>query len=482
MFGQRRKIMDFTYMIHLAAISIGLLLGVLLRNKIKLLQRFLIPASIIGGFFLLVFYNFIAPGMGMNNDFLGDLVYHLLNISFIAMMLRIPEKDKTRKGPAIRQNVVALVAQYGFQCLIGLLGAFLMIKTFAPDLFPAIGFTLPLGFELGPGQAYSMTQPWESMGFHGATSVGLTMAAIGFIVGSVGGVILINIGIRRKWLSDEQIEKLRSREVKTSFLSETRSPGAMLTTNSEAIDSFTYHVALVSITYLISYLALSGISLLLGMIGPLGVQLANSLWGINFVFSVFCAILVRSVMCRFNLGRSIDNLTLNRIQGISVDFTVCASLGAITLSLIAQYWLPIVILSLLGIGICCFLLPWYCSRLFSDNQFYRTLIIFGTSTGTLPTGLSLLRVVDPDFETPVAEDFVYATGIMLPLAIPIILSVNLPAFSKTQNNPALFWAAVGISAAYALVALILYVAIAKKRSFADKSKFFFVDKSTRLAK
>lgn len=470
---------DFTFIIHFAVIAIGLLLGVFLRNKIRFLQKFLIPASIIGGFFLLVFYNYVAPGLGMNNEMLGTLVYHLLNISFISMMLRLPAEGKKRGGPAVRQNVVALIGQYGLQTLLGLLVAYLMMATFAPDLFPAIGLSLTLGFELGPGQAYSMTLPWEGMGFTGASSVGLTMAASGFIVGSVGGVILINIAIRRKWLSDEQISKLRSSSVRTSFLADEHKPGALLTTNGEAIDSLTYHACLVGLTYLLSYLLLSGISLLLGLAGPMGTQLAESLWGINFVFSVFCAVIVRRIMCALNLGRSIDNLTLNRINGLSVDLTVCASLGAITVSLIAQYWLPIIILIGVGILITCFLLPWFCSRLYSDNQFYRTLILFGTSTGTLPTGLSLLRVVDPDFETPVAEDFAVATGIMLPLAIPIILCVNMPMLSITQNNPSLFWITVAVSAAYALISLGLYIAIAKKRSFADRSKFFFVDRATR---
>src|SRR5574344_916879 len=229
--------MDFSYMIHLAVTSIALLIGVLLRNKVKLLQKFLIPASIIGGFLLLLFYNFLGPILGLSNAFLGNLVYHLLNISFIAMMLRIPETNH-KAGAATRQNVVAIASQYGFQCLFGLLATFLMIKTFAPDLFPAFGFTLPLGFELGPGQAYSMSLVWDAMGF---------------VVGSIGGVILINIAIRRKWLSPAQIEKLHSREVRTSFLAQEKQTGAVLTTNSEAIDSFTYHIALIGMTYFLSF-------------------------------------------------------------------------------------------------------------------------------------------------------------------------------------------------------------------------------------
>ena len=72
--------MDFNAIINLGVVGAGLLIGALLRAKVRLLQRFLIPSAIIGGFFLLFFYNFAAPRIGLEAGFLGDLVYHLLNI------------------------------------------------------------------------------------------------------------------------------------------------------------------------------------------------------------------------------------------------------------------------------------------------------------------------------------------------------------------------------------------------------------------
>jgi ESS family glutamate:Na+ symporter len=96
---------------------------------------------------------------------------------------------------------------------------------------------------------------------------------------------------------------------------------------------------------------------------------------------------------------TIDNGTCNRISGLSVDLTVAASLGAISLVVVQGYWLPITLLVVVGTFLTLVLLPLYCSRLYDDHQFQRMLIIYGVSTGTLPTGLALLRVVDPEFET-----------------------------------------------------------------------------------
>ncbi len=466
---------------HIGIISISLLLAALVRARVRFFQRFLIPSPIISGIFLLIFYNFIAPRWGLKNDFLGEIVYHLLNISFIAMLLRVTPKEK-QSGQGNRTlwaNVTAVMGQYGLQCFFGLVATALLIATVQPDLFPAIGFTLPLGFELGPGQAYSIGIVWESMGFKGASSVGLTMAAIGFLVGSFGGVVLINQGLKRGWIGKDQAKRINNKSVRTGFFSrleeKDRPIGSFLSTDGESLDSLSYHVALIGATYLLSWAFLTGLTALLHLIGPLGDDLAESLWGINFIFSAFCAIAVKLVMRFFKVETTIDNATCNRLSGLSVDLTVASSLGAISLVTVQGYWLPILVLSLVGIFITMVILPWYCSRIYDDHQFFRMLLIYGTATGTLPTGLALLRVVDQEFETPVATDYLYSVGIVFVLAIPIILSVNLPAFSVTRNNPMLFVLAIAISGFYLLASFVSFVVISRKRAFAKPGTLFYTE-------
>ncbi|MFA5467701.1 MAG: sodium:glutamate symporter, partial [Sphaerochaetaceae bacterium] len=380
-----------------------------------------------------------------------------------------------KKG-ILGQNVTAVIGQYGLQCFFGLAVTAILIATIKPDLFPAIGYTLVLGFELGPGQAYSIGSTWEKMGFVGGASVGLTLAAIGFFVGSFGGIVLINQGIKRGWIGKEHLENLKKKSVRTGFFSRIESErpvGSYLSTDGESIDTFSYHIALVMFIYLLSWLVLTLLTKLLSMIGPLGVDLAESLWGINFIFSAFCALAVKMFMRLVKVDTTVDNATCNRINGLAVDLTVAASLGAINLVVVRGYWLPILLLTLVGMFITLIILPFYTSRLYSDHQFQRMLMIYGTATGTLPTGLALLRVVDPEFDTPTATDYLYSVGIVFFLAIPILLSANLPALSVTQNKPSLFWIAVGISAIYLIGALIAYMVIAKKKAFSKRSQLFY---------
>ena len=467
---------NFTVVIHLCIISCALLLGSILRSKIKFLQKYLIPAPMIGGFFLLLFYNYVAP-LFLPVDsflFLDELIFHLLNISFIAMQLRIPEdKPKLQKKGTLWANVTALLAEYGLQCCLGLLAAALLLKKVLPGSSVALGLTLWLGFELGPGQAESMSKVWEGAPYNvaNASDVGLTMAAIGFVIGSIVGVILINRAAKKGWLSAEYVEKLRNRKSGNGFFKskEERLASSYQTTASESMDTFTLHLALILFTYLISFVVLAALEWVVAtFVGGKVLEAVEGLWGINFVVSSLCAIIVRKVLIANNAQHVIDNQTCNRIDGIAVDFTVAACLGAIEIAAVKAYWLPILVLCIVGIFITCFVTPWFCSRLFKDYSFMRFLMIFGTANGTLPTALSLIRVVDPDFETPVAQEYVNSTGMMFVFALPILALVNWPA-------KGMVWPFIGLTGAYVVIAFILYLKLAGKRAFA-KGGYFYMEK------
>ena len=464
---------DFTIVIHICIISCALLLGSTLRSKIRVFQKYLIPAPMIGGLFLFFFYNYGAKYLNLETGrfFLEELMFHLLNVSFIAMQLRIPaKKEKIQRKGALWSNVTALLAEYGLQCFLGLLVAVLLLKKILPGSSVALGLTLCLGFELGPGQAESMAKVWEGEPYNvvNAGDVGLAMAAIGFVIGSVVGVFLINRAARKGWLSADYVEKLRNRKSGTDFfrLKKDRVATSYQTTVSESMDTFTLHIALIMVTYLISFLILAGLEKLVAVtVGGKVLEAVTGLWGINFVFSSLCAIVVRKTLIATHADHVIDNQTCNRIDGIAVDFTVAACLGAIEIAAIRQYWVVILALTLVGVVITCFITPWFCSRLFKDYSFMRFLMIFGTANGTLPTALSLLRVVDPDFETPVAQEYVNSTALIFVFALPILALVNWPA-------KGLVWPFLGITAHYVLISFFLYLKLSGKRAFAKGGYFY----------
>ena len=466
--------MDFSWKVIIDAglISTALLVATFIRSKVRFFQKYLIPNALTAGFLLLPVYNYLLPAIGYQKNNLGDLVYHLLNISFIAMTLRSsPPKVKGHKGGGVFGMSIGILMGYASQALLGLA----LTLLFMPAVHPAFGLHLPLGFALGPGQAYAIGKGWESMGFQGGASVGLTFAAIGYLWACFGGIVLINMGIRKGWISSEMLAFMKDKTLLTGVVG-AGSPKAIsgrLTTDSEAIDSFSFHVGLVCVVYFLSFLLLKALSFLLGFAGKTGAELASNFWGINFIFSAIAAIVVRKLIDRLKVGYAVDDDTLTRISGFSVDFMVAGALAAISLVFVGQYWLPILVMSTICGLMITITVPWMSSRMFNDFRFERMLMLYGVSTGTLSTGLALLRVMDPEFKTKVSSDYMLSAGLTFIFAIPFILCINLPAKSFVTGDMSYFWIMMGVAAAYLAYVLVAYLALAKKRSFAKFGQLWY---------
>jgi glutamate:Na+ symporter, ESS family len=472
--------MDFSWKIVIDAgiISAALLVATFLRTKIRFLQRFMVPNSLTAGFLLLPVYNYLMPALGYSNNRLGDLVYHLLSISFVAMTLRSrPPKLAGEAKGSVRAMATAIISQYALQAFLGLMLTWVLIKTILPGLNPAFGLTLPLGFAMGPGQAYAIGKGWESMGFEGAGTVGLTMAALGYLWACIVGVALVNIGVRKGYLPKATMNSLSDKAMLTGIVPEgsEKPVGSRNTTDLEAIDPMSLHLAAVAFTYLLSFLLLTGLTWLLSLAGKAGRDLAVNLWGINFIFSALTAMIVRTIIDKLKISHVLDNDSLSRISGISVDYMVTGSLAAISLVFVGRYWLPLLAVSTIG-GIAITLtVPWLTSRIFKDHRFERMIMIYGVSTGTLSTGLALLRILDPEFKTKVSNDYMLSAGLTFALMIPFILSINLPAKAGMTGSMTPFWTMILIAAGYMVACTIAFIILAKGRAFKKPAAMWLED-------
>ncbi|MCK5673766.1 MAG: sodium:glutamate symporter, partial [Spirochaetales bacterium] len=218
-----------------------------------------------------------------------------------------------------------------------------------------------------------------------------------------------------------------------------------------------------------AFLLLTGLEYLLSFIGPTGEQLAATFWGLNFIFAAHIGLIMKKILKITDTQHIMDNLTLNRITGFTVDLMVTSAIAAISLVMISKYWIPILSISIIGAIFTAYTTIWFASRIFRDHRFLRTLLVFGVSTGTLSTGLALLRVVDPDFETPVATDYTYASGLTFVFAIPYILTVNMPLRTYMTGDYKWFWIAVLINIVYLLFSGVFFLKLTGKRAFTHKS-------------
>ncbi|MEA1986982.1 MAG: hypothetical protein U9N76_05790 [Candidatus Marinimicrobia bacterium] len=447
-------VLDFTFL------SMFLVIGTVLRRYTPFFRKYLIPNNILGGFFALIFGPQILGALvrawgysqhayiPLNGDRLGIYVYHLLAITFISMGLR---KEKTEWGKGPLSKSFTSILTYLVQASVGLLVAFALIYTIKPDLFPGIGLLVPMGFGMGPGLAYSIGHNWEKFGFEGGGLVGLTFAAIGYLIAFFFGIGLINYGIRkRKTKLITGMEQITP-DIRMGVLKNTEKPIAgKLPLASEAIESLAFQLGLVGTIYLATY----GVTFFLtGLLVNAGLtDFASTLWSFHFIIAIIITLSTRKILDMTKRSYVIDTGLMNRITGVAIDYLVVASIAAISITIVVKYWMSLLFMSVFG-GIATVLfIYWAAYRAFDNYPFERFVGIFGEMTGTINSALVLYRVMDPQFKTNIAEDAVYGSGISIFIGLPLLIMMNFPMMFW-NNQLYGYWYTLGIFAVYSILLL-----------------------------
>jgi ESS family glutamate:Na+ symporter len=402
---------SFEPLLQIGFLSILLLFGVILRAKVGFFQRFLIPSCLIGGFLGMLLVNLgVVP---ISRSSLEMLIYHLLNISFIAIGLTPSPKTENGGGEIARASLgMALIEGVTFplQAICG--GLIVMaLGAFGYELFPAFGFLPALGFTEGPGQALSIGRVWEEVGFEHAVTLGLTFSTIGFFFAFFIGIPLVNWGIR-KGLSSYPSGGLQEDLVIGLVPRDKRpEPAGRLTTHSANLDALAFQIALVGAVYVLAYALVKTVTRFLPE------DIGAVFWGLFFFAGLIVAVSVKFVMERIGAGHLIDQGLQRRISGCSVDFLIVSTLTAIYLVVVWAYIVPILAISTTAGVFTTLVVIYLGKRVWSRHNLERMSAIFGTVMGIVPSGLLLLRVVDPDFKTTAALEI----GLMNVFAIPVVL-------------------------------------------------------------
>lgn len=128
--------------------------------------------------------------------------------------------------------------------------------------------------------------------------------------------------------------------------------------------------------------------------------------------ALIVSFVVQRIMRLLKLEQYIDKKVITHIGSSATDYLVAFGVATINIKVVLKYWLPILVLVVLGILIVIFFLFVVSPKLFHNYWFERGIYIFGMSTGVMSTGVILLRINDPNFETGVLEDFGLAWVLM----------------------------------------------------------------------
>ena len=409
--------------IQIGVIAGLILLANVLRRKIAFVRKSLIPTAVLAGFLLL----FIRTSgiININAVMLEKLTYHALALGFICMSLRIPEKNSDSGAMIGSKSGALIVSTYLVQALAGLIVSLGLAYTIMPDFFKASGILLPMAYGQGPGQANNVGTTYEALGMTSGRTFGLSLAATGYLCACVVGVVFLNIYNRKN-----RLERIQNKEdISGSVTIDTFQNNDEIPI-SESVDKLSIQFALVALVYLLTYWFTRGVNNLIAMIAPGAAGTVGTLlWGFNFIIGSMVAILCRTVFKQLRSKKIMNhqyqnNYLLSRMSGLAFDLMIVAGIAGINIDDLSGYWVPFILMAVLGAIVTFIYLLYMCKKLYPGYAYEGFFSMYGMLTGTISSGVLLLREIDPNFETPAANNLVTGSSFGIVFGAPVLLLVS----------------------------------------------------------
>lgn len=450
---------SFHGVIAFALLVLMLVVGALLRERIRWLQRGLVPASIIGG---LIGWGLVSAGAfpGYSPRDFTVLTFHCFTLSFMSLCLT--GSSVTRSGDAgiVRGGLwltLIWTVSLGLQAVMGYGVVVAYNQAVGDGLSPLLGAMVTHGFTQGPGQALTYGNLWEQQyGLADAAQVGLIYASLGFLVAFVLGVPLARWLIRRRDAGQSGVND--ASEVDAAFLrgfypAEGERPvTGLMVTHPANLDSLAWHLGLLGIAYILTHLWLN-------LMAPIvaGVDLGGIKLGVFFDHNLFfihglvVCVLMRALINRMGWAWVVDDRSMQMLTGTSVDIMVVGTLMSIQFSVLKALLVPITLVTVAITVLTLFGCVWVARRSgrYGDE---RAVTMFGCCCGSTGSGLLLLRILDPNYASTVARELAFYN-----IAIVVVNFHVLYLFAPVAPSlsPSTYLLAFGGTSLVALLAMPL---------------------------
>lgn len=418
-----------SFMMAFGLSSVMLCVGMFLRAKIPILRKMLVPSSVIGGVIGILFMNSVSImgiDIGTSSEMYTVIVNNLFTISFISISLTSTPKENN-SAKEVMKGAVGLGLVWCLLYALTPIVATVLISILGRDskMDAIYGMLVQFAFCQGPGQSAAYGAIFEQYGWDNASMVAIAFSAIGFIVAFFVGIPTAKLGIKKGIAKncgkiDESILKgyLVKDEQKEYMVKDT-------TCNSN-IETLAFHFALIGICYVIAVGIAKVLSFIPGFLG-------TSMSGMMFMNGMYAAYIIKWIMKKLHLDFLQENTLQSKITGWTADYLVVCAFMAVSLSLIKD-WIPIILIVSFVITIVTFIVCFYFGQRFGGtNDFERTLGLYGTCTGTVPSGIALIRIVDPNFCTTTSIELGACNLVMLASTPVYIIILALASGSMSMS-------------------------------------------------
>jgi len=441
-------------MVYFLLIGVLLFVGKILKKNVPFLNRIVLPTALLGGMIgLLLSSVFIPWSYKIDVDVMTAIVYHALALGFISLSLKSTKTDNKKK---LWSTGMVITSTYALQGIIGIL----MILLFYSDKFVGAGMLLPLGFGQGPGLATSFGGMWTDMLGGYGVALGASYAFLGFVFGGTVGVLAINILARKKGIEktkrywDDSVQKTSIEIDSVKEIS--------------VLDGLTVQVVVIFLIYGLVWLTLFLLESVLLSLGNIGQTIFNLLSGFNFIIGIAYALIYKQIIKKMeskgkNLNFMTNDYILSNISSLCFNFMITGAVLTITIDFLTEFGWILVLISAVGGVATLYYIRYITKKVYTQYQDEYFVGLFGMLTGVASTGIALLKGLDRNLESPVAEEMVLGSGTAITMALPLFGFLMLPSLGYGKSYEGLFeLIALFGCLAYVVVMFVILMVRSKK--------------------
>jgi ESS family glutamate:Na+ symporter len=394
-------------------LGVFLILGFVIRELIKPLQKLYIPSSVVGGLLALICGEQVLGLITLPNSF-SQIPGVLINLIMTSLLFGVTMNLKRARNYI--DYSLLMIFTYGLQIFVGvILGN--ILSNFWPDLPYSWGLMGVFTFWGGHGTAGAVGSIFAENGVPDNLGMGMILATIGLMVAIGIGMIIVNWGIRKGYTP----------HLKTSTSGEQQLCGVIPKEKQRSLGSETVYSG-----------AINGAALQLGLLlgslflgNKIITGLASFIPALKsipmMVHGMLGSIIVWTFMVKTKMDGYADKRAVETISGLCLELVVFAAIATLRLDLVTDFFMPILIFSTVFTVMMVVVVLLFAKNMCKDDWFEKAMLHFGQGTGAMPTGLALLRCVDPELKSTAAESVSMANTITLPITaiIPALLPIMI---------------------------------------------------------
>ena len=446
---------DWAVVINIAFIFVVTFIAKIIKEKLGIFRTIIVPTALLAGFIGLFIGPEVTGLINFDTALYEKIVFHSMALGFIALTLA--EKKTEHKSDTVKSGLF-IVATYCFQGVVGMLTVWGLVYTFKPDLFAGLGLMLPLAYGQGLALLHPSVHPGMKCYLWICKPIWPYPGHCRVSGGGLFGVFMLNYFVRKYKIPVARLNQIKGLQTKELSISSVQ--------EINFFDMLTVQFVWIAIIYLATFIVMQGAGILLSLFGTIGETIASLVKGFNFLFGILLAMFFKSIILFFSRRGHraeplLDSYLLNNISSLFFNIMITASIMAISIQAIREYWELLLVVAIVGAFTTYFFTIWLGRRMFLNNTTHYILAMFGMLTGTASTGLALLRGIDPDLKTDVAKNLVLGSAVAAPLGFPLMAILGMPIIGFTTGNPV--YSYITFIAIFLYMSLLIGIGIIKTR-------------------